>query len=404
MLLYGESLSSFDVVVEGVAGARLAGAGRTVVHVADNFVPTDLMIELTQNERPVSEFQPGHGTARVELSGHAGPGAQLDWSASDSALLEAAVVDHDSLSVDLEGLSEGLYRVGVRVSQDDGERLVTDHLRIASSVGSGEDCDGPGARDQGQTRVPDCVLDDDRRFVLPSGGEWYDVIQADSGLNLRLGVAAYAKGDHSPLLNREDVTIYGGDDGSMVSTADQATGRFQIPGRLFDVQVRGLSVPGGTASVVFPLSDAIEENSILTVFEAEAGWREFAVSDQDIVRATQRIDGVCPAPGQPAYRAPWESGDNCIEVNVTDGGRNDVSAEANGVVALRVGVGRLETETDDQNETEGGSSSSPSVGQSGDGSQSRGGGLMVVLPLILFLYLCSAALAGLRSKPGKQYR
>lgn len=404
MLLSGESLSSFDVVVDGLAGARLAGAGRTVVHVADNFVPTDLMIELTQNERPVSEFQRGHGAARVELTGHAGPSAQLDWSASDSALLEAAAVDHDSLSVDLDGLSEGVYRLGVRVSQDGGERLITDHLRIAPSVGSGDDCDGPGARDQGQTRVPDCVLDDDRRFVLPSGGEWYDVIQAESGLNLRLGVAAYAKGVHSPLLNRGDVFLYGGNDGSMVNTADQATGSFRVPDRLFDVEVRGLSVPGGSAPVVFPLPYALDENSILTVFDAEAGWREFAVSDQDIVRATQRIEGVCPAPGHSAYHAPWKPGDDCIEVYVTDGGRNDVSAQANGVVALRVGVGRLDTETDGQDETEGGSSSSPGTGKAGDGSQSRGGGLMVVLPLLLFLYLCSAALVRLRRKPGKQYR
>lgn len=403
-LFSGESLSSFDVMVDGLAGARLAGEGRTVVRVDDNFITTDLLIEITQDKRPVSEFQHGHGTARVELSGHAGASAQLDWSASDSALLEASVVDHDSLSVDVEGLPEGLYHVGVRVSQDGDERLVTDYLRIAPPADSDESCDGSSYRDRGQTRVPDCVMADDRRFVLPSGGEWYDVIQAESGLNLRLGVAAYAKGAHNPLLSQQDVFLYGGEAGSMVDTADQAAGSFQVPDRLFDVEVRGLSVPGGTVPVVFPLPDAIDENSILTVFDAEAGWREFAISDQDLVRATQRIDGVCPAPGHSAYRTPWEAGDDCIEVSVTDGGSNDLSAEANGVVALRVGVGRVDTETDGQDETEGGSTSSPSAGQAGDGSQSSGGGLMVFLPFLLFLYICSDALAGPRNRPGKQYR
>jgi hypothetical protein len=94
---------------------------------------------------------------------------------------------------------------------------------------------------------------------------------------------------------------------------------------------------------------------------ADSGWQGFVIDSNNKVASARGSDGVCPAPGDVAYRDGLHAGDYCIQLTLEDGGPNDNDDLRNGVIRDPSGAG----------------STPQSIGNdtaSGNGSSSSGGG------------------------------
>jgi hypothetical protein len=107
--------------------------------------------------------------------------------------------------------------------------------------------------------------------------------------------------------------------------------------------VTGLT-DGATVDVVLPLSAAITADAVVRKF-ANGEWRNYSFLGGDAVASAPGGPGTCPAPGDGAYQSGLNEGDFCLQLTITDGGRNDADGTANGRILDPVGLAGAPAET-----------------------------------------------------------
>lgn len=69
------------------------------------------------------------------------------------------------------------------------------------------------------------------------------------------------------------------------------------------------------------------------------GWQDFVSDDHNHLAAAAKLEsGYCPEVNSSAYENNFGSGNECLRINIQDGGPNDGDGEPNGSVALTAGV------------------------------------------------------------------
>ena len=107
----------------------------------------------------------------------------------------------------------------------------------------------------------------------------------------------------------------------------------QCIGGCFDYQVTGLTGPATT--VILPLSEPIPGLAKLRKWNGSA-WVDFVIGVNDSVSTAASTAGVCPGSG---YSQGLVSGNDCVQLVISDGGPNDQDGTVNGTIVDPVGVG-----------------------------------------------------------------
>jgi len=114
-------------------------------------------------------------------------------------------------------------------------------------------------------------------------------------------------------------------------------------GGCFDFEITGL-VNGASVNAVLPLDVAMPANAVYRKF-ANGEWRSYSLLGNDALSSAPGGPGTCPAPGDAAYQAGLNAGDFCVQLTISDGGRNDADGTANGTVVDPGGIGGAQTVT-----------------------------------------------------------
>ncbi|MCC5860254.1 MAG: hypothetical protein JJT90_19050, partial [Ectothiorhodospiraceae bacterium] len=169
------------------------------------------------------------------------------------------------------------------------------------------------------------------RNVLPErGGELEQyLMEADSGLQLRLGAYAALTGRFQAQLDDEVLRMLPPDSVTNV-------------GGIFDFEVRDIPAVGESVNVVIPQPVPVPQHAVYRKYDPQAGeWRSFVEDLNNVVASAPGKEGYCPPPGSSDYRPGLAEGDWCVQLTIQDGGPNDADGRANGVVVDPGGVGTL---------------------------------------------------------------
>ena len=81
--------------------------------------------------------------------------------------------------------------------------------------------------------------------------------------------------------------------------------------------------------VVLPLSRPLEAGAVYRKF-VDGRWQDFVEDENNALASAAAKEGVCPNPGDDAYRPGLNPGDDCVRLTIEDGGPNDADRLVNG--------------------------------------------------------------------------
>jgi hypothetical protein len=362
----GESDETLVVTITGASGAaRGSRITQTTTIVEGNRAP-QATLTLTQMGQPRSQVFGNQGLVSVNATAvdPNGDAVVFDFSGSDAELIPDVVVGA-GFAFDPAGVTPGAYRVRVTARDAAGGAVTVEApVLVAASappLGAG-DSDGDGIADSiegfgdaDQDGAPDYLDRFAESFVIADqGGQPGSarVLEAESGLSLRLGATAIASGRSGALVSFEDL---GGD------AANDAA--FEHVGGVFDFELSGL-VPGASASIVIPLQTGLRPGAVWRKYAADTGWRDFVIDGANRVASAAAVGGVCPAPASSAYVAGLNALHRCVRLTLQDGGPNDDDAQANGRILDPSGAAVMatsETPSTPSGKSGGGGSIAPSL-------------------------------------------
>lgn len=276
----------------------------------------------------------------------AGSGSETyDWSATDSAILAAQTsLSGNILDFNPASLALGVYNIDVTVT-DDGSTthntLLLNLLAASSPPLTSTDTDGDGLADDDGAEgyadddndgVPNLFDDTADTTLLPTQSADFNTLrylQSDAGTKLSLGTTATAAGHFGAIINTDDLTTFGGTNGT--GTTLNTNAGYTAISEYFDFIITGMTV-GGTTRVVLPLSTNIQYGAIYRKFTPTAGWNDFVVDSSNTISSAISTGGICPAPGSSDYLPGLIIYNNCVQLTLVDGGPNDADGEQNGVI------------------------------------------------------------------------
>jgi len=302
-----------------------------------NFTPAfglpAVSASVVQNGKSVSVIVPVGGPVTVTATAPAG--ATFDWNSTllnqqtDAVLVGANTngMTNATFVFDPSGLTDGPVVARVTIRDPNKGNLanyavVPMVISSTTSLAAAADVDGNGIPDGKDVGLPATQL------PAQAGNGATFVVQAEAGA-MKLGKFASsvgnATGNYAVGINDTDTGV----PDTAVTTP--------CAGGCFDFEVFGLAT-AAKINVVVPLSAAIEGNSTYRKF-VNGEWRDFSLLNGDAISSAPGSPGTCPAPGDVAYQAGLNVGDFCVQLTITDGGRNDADFTANGTIVDPGGVG-----------------------------------------------------------------
>ncbi len=289
----------------------------------------------SQNGHPTTVIVPSAGP--VTITATAPAGASFDWNstllnmnmATDGALIAVNTggTTSSTFVFNPATLSNGPVTARVTI-RDPNKGNLANYAVVPLVVNSAallslmEDTNNNGIPDSLDSGLPTTEIP----TVAANGGSY--LLQSSAG-TLRLGETAAAVGASTG-------NYAAGITAASIGVTD-TTVVTPCVGGCFDYQVTGLTT-GASINVVLPLSAAIPANAVARKF-ANGEWRNFSLLGGDALASAPGSAGTCPAPGDTAYHTGLNAGDFCVQLTITDGGRNDSDGTANGTIQDPIGLG-----------------------------------------------------------------
>ena len=223
------------------------------------------------------------------------------------------------------------------VFDTDGDGL-DDGVELAMSTDlTSSDSDGDGIPDELD------VTEADNELSVDAASK-QDTISAEAGVKLKVGGAALAEGVAGARVDESTIAESGEDGGDApVNGNDESVA---YPGGLFDFEIHDLPEPGQSVRLVLPLETGIPPGGTYRKYTEVNGWADFVVDDKNSIASTLAAGGTCPEPGSTAYVSGLTEGDDCIRLEIEDGGPNDADSSVNGIIDDPGGVAELDTDND----------------------------------------------------------
>lgn len=195
--------------------------------------------------------------------------------------------------------------------------------------GSDTDSDGipdniEGLVDSDNDGIVDYLDAIDECNILPSdlGATHNFLIEGESAGCLRLGDKAF-DGDITGALVENGAV----DDIDALNT-----------GGVYDFIIEGLSPNEQSYKIVFPQINPIPANALYRKQLASGDWKNFVLTSQDKVFSAAGDYGYCPPPGAQVWELGLVAGYWCVQVQISDGGPNDIDQLVNGTIVDPSGV------------------------------------------------------------------
>lgn len=341
-----------DIVLSFAAmqGAVSGGvSARTIRIVEGNILPV-VEIAAIQNGQSRTDVVPTDGMVQLEAivdDPNVADTHVFDWSQSDNALVPSEGFASRIFTFDVNGLSPGLYRTEVVVtdSGDPGQpQSVERWLRVLAAapvLDMTSDTDGDGLNDQAEgygdvdlDGVPDWQDANDEGHLLAARAGESNYLQTDSGLSLSLGSTAMASGSDATV-SLAEIELYGSNGGPALSASDPD---YSYLTDALDFEISQLPQNGDSVRIVLPLSGTIPADASYRKYFADIGWATFVEDAIDRIASAPGTPDSCPAPGNDQYVAGLAEGNRCVQLTIRDGGPNDADGIANRVVQDPGGV------------------------------------------------------------------
>lgn len=320
------------------------------IHIVNSNVAPQVSMQIVQQGEQRSSVYSNQGTV-VATATIKDPNTtdshNYDWSASDSALIPTQGFSSNTFSFDPSTLAAGIYHLSVSVtdSGSPAESATTQHqvkvLASAPTLSTTADSDGDGVSDATEgladddaDGVPNYLDSLDSASWLPRDASSQAPLQTEPGLRLVLGETAFASG-HDATVSFADLAAHG-DSGGIASLTDD--GLYDFPGDIFDFEIQGLFVPGATAKIVLPLKYPIPAGTSYRKYLADTGWQDFVEDTLNRIQSATGAEDACPPPGSSDYTDGLNTGANCVQLQISDGGPNDADGEANQIIRDPGGV------------------------------------------------------------------
>jgi hypothetical protein len=367
----------------------------TVSVVGENIAPLSTL-QITQIGRQTRTVASDGGLVSVQAvvqDANALDIHSFDWSASDNILLAFMPTAFDNqFFIDPIGLSPGIYKLGVTVTDDGSPNLGivnTLYFEVVNTlpVLTNEDSDGDGIDDVDEgygdadnDGIPDYLDGLSNPALMQTRAGIYDkwLLNAQAGLTIRLGKFSLAAGHHNARLSAQDISQIAGSLGGVVPA--NAADSFVNLGGLFDFEIHGLTRPGQSILLVIPQSGPIPQDAVYRKYTEAAGWTNFVEDINNALFSAAGEEGICPPPGDPAFVPGLNQGHYCVQLLIEDGGGNDTDRIRNAVVEDPGGVAIASVSS---------ASASAAASSSGGGGGSVG---PFMLLLLLGIYPLSARL------------
>ncbi|RKZ69917.1 MAG: hypothetical protein DRQ44_02125, partial [Gammaproteobacteria bacterium] len=272
-----------------------------------------------------------------------------DWSMTDNVLLPPPNSGLSNFDIDPSGLTPGIYRLAVTVTDNGSPNLGTAiDLLLAvldtAPVLSNDDSDGDGLdditegiRDSDYDGIPDYLDAINNPAVLQGKhgvtNGW--LLNTQPGLRIRLGDIALLSNRHTAHVTEHEINQYSGSFSGVVpaDTVDTLTNA----GGYFDFEIYGLSYPGQSVLIVIPQHSVIPDRAVYRKYSEISGWQNFVEDSRNSLFSAPGEAGICPPPGDPAYIPGLNQNHYCTQLMIEDGGPNDTNGK-NGVVSDPGGV------------------------------------------------------------------
>ena len=317
-----------------------------------------------------------------------------DWALTNNSLTDTDLDgDPATFIFDPSALDPGFYKAHVAV-QDSGGATSTVEILIevvttapalttADSDGDGISDDVESYDDSDGDGIPDYKDNDN---LAAHELQAYDdiignyILRTDAGLQLRLGVVAFAAQADGANISIEEITSYGG--GEATAGSDPNDGVTNTGG-YFDYEIWGLTQAGQSARLVIPQLNPIPSNVAYRKYFASTGWQTFIEDSDNSIASAAGEPGVCPEPGSDLYTDGLTAEHYCIQLTIQDGGPNDTDGVANYVITDPGTLSIVATSEPEPEEAD----PPPSSQNSGGGG---GGGILTPFALLILalLQLC----------------
>jgi large repetitive protein len=342
-------------------------ASKTISIVENNVAPqAELIVE--QNGMSVGSAYESEGTVTVSaIISDPNPGQShgLDWSETDNNLLAPA---DSSVTWSFMPVA-GNYLIKLTVTDNGnpvGSTAISRLLNVTATApvlnnlvdsdGDGTDDASEGIGDGDSDGIPD-YLDANSDGMSDSNllpNQTADlstqyIIQTEPGLQLIIGTTAQAANSFGAVLSNEQIESFGSESGGAPANADDG---FEHIGGIYDFEVSGV-VAGESVNIVIPLQTAIPLNAQYRKFNAGTGWGRFIENNNNAVYSASGALGACPEPGSSEYEEGLAYLDNCLQLQIEDGGANDTDNTVNGMVKDPGAIGVELNEPDEATVEEG---------------------------------------------------
>ncbi|WP_018414607.1 tandem-95 repeat protein [Teredinibacter turnerae] len=311
----------------------------------NNVAPT-IALQLIQNNKPTILVQPSAGevviTADVTDT-NVDDTYRLVWSSASLGI--DAGSNGDELRLGAADLSLGVHKIKVQVTDAAGASSsaslnfnVVSSLPVLSgttdSDGDGSDDASEGTGDADGDGIADYLDNISLPNVLPEvlDDSTHFLMECDPGVRCRLGEFAMQQPQGGSRLASDDLVAMDGINPDPNYNMDF----------VFDFDMEDLPLAGQEVSVVIPQISQLPAGAVYRKF-TNGQWRDFVEDANNRLHSAPGSEGLCPPPGDAAYRSGLNQGDWCVQLTIEDGGPNDADGEANNAVVDPGGVGTQNT-------------------------------------------------------------
>jgi hypothetical protein len=184
--------------------------------------------------------------------------------------------------------------------------------------------------------------------LAPIGEDSNRLLQSPEGTQLVLGEMAFANAKNSTLVSKEKLIQLVSQRQLQLSEGIKDES-YIYPFGLYDFTISG-AIPGRSYYLVIPISLAIEEGQIFRKYMgSEIGWQNFIENANNTLFSAKAIDGACPEPASRLYDYGLQSGNNCMQIYIEDGGPNDADGKVDGIVTDPAGIAEYIKPTESNN-------------------------------------------------------
>ena len=279
----------------------------------------------------------------------------FDWSKTDEILFstnnDIPGENDDEFSFDPENLNAGFYKIAVKVEDEGGldaevefflevREIKEDLSDEEDSDGDGKDDKEEGYDDEDDDGIPDYEdgVDNPAAMQGKQGRSDKWLLNVQPGLGIRLGTIPLFSERYTANVTSEEIQENAGknEDSKPAETKDDHENK----GGYFDFEINGLAWAGQSVMIVIPQYTEIPEDAVYRKYSKTNGWQDFVEDDKNSLSSAVGEEGICPAPGDPAYNHNdgLVEGDYCVQLLIEDGGPNDTDGRKNGVILDPGGV------------------------------------------------------------------